>query len=256
MKKYYAERHGLLTKQLQIDFDELLQYFGQVYKYFCDKEYFEVATRGVWRQIPYTQDSEQILPPSLLPSPEVYFATCLQDKEVWPIWQYLEEYDEQKEEFAEQINNILRAYKEGYYLEPTNGFIMQIPNGALREQLEYDGSDLPDSVYEQLATATEMYYRFDANLEQKKKAINILADILESEREEVKDTLNAEYEVPKNEHDKLIFGIVNGYNIRHNRADQKNDYSKEIWYDWMMQYYTSVIIAFYKLKNKYTDIDF
>ena len=82
MKKYYAERHGLLTKQLQIDFDELLQYFGQVYKYFCDKEYFEVATRGVWRQIPYTQDSEQILPPSLLPSPEVYFATCLQDKEV------------------------------------------------------------------------------------------------------------------------------------------------------------------------------
>lgn len=87
---------------------------------------------------------------------------------------------------------------------------MQMPNGALRELLEYDGSDLPDSVYLQLATATEMYYRFDANLEQKKKAINILADILESEREEVKDLLNAEYELPKNEHDKLIFGIVNG----------------------------------------------
>lgn len=53
--------------------------------------------------------------------------------------------------------------------------------------------DLPDSVLyeEQLATATEMYYRFDANLEQK-KAINILADILESEREEVKDTLNGQ----------------------------------------------------------------
>ena len=214
MKKYYAERHGLLTKQLQIDFDELLQYFRQVHKYFCDKEYFEVATRGVWRQIPYTQDSEQVLPPSLLPSPEVYFATRLQDKEVWPIWQYLEEYDEQ-----------------------TLFSVIEI-------------------VYEQLATATEMYYRFDANLEQKKKAINILADILESEREEVKDIFNAEYEVPKNEHDKLIFGIVNGYNIRHNRAGQKSDYSKEIWYDWMMQYYTSVIIAFYKLKNKHNDIDF
>ena len=65
-----------------------------------------------------------------------------------------------------------------------------------------------------------------------------------------------EYEVPKNEHDKLIFSIVNGYNIRHNRAGQKSDYRKEIWYDWMMQYYTSVIIAFYKLKNKHNDIDF
>ena len=38
MKKYYAERHGLLTQQLQIDFDELLQYFRQVHKYFYDKD--------------------------------------------------------------------------------------------------------------------------------------------------------------------------------------------------------------------------
>lgn len=284
MKKYYAERHGLITKQLQIDFEELLEYFRQIYKYFCDKDYFKVAIDGVWKQMSYGQDPEQIIAPSMAPSAEVYFATRLQSKEIWPIWQYLEEYDEAtlftvieilydhigiynyetdefeselpKREFSEQINNILRAYDKGYYLEPTNGFIMRIPNGALCEQLKYDGFDLPDSIYEQLATATEMYYRFDANQEQKKKAINILADILENEREEVKELLNVEYEIPKNDHDKLIFGIVNGFNIRHNRADQKSDYSKEIWYDWMMQYYTSVIITFYKLKNKHTEIDF
>ncbi|MBR1633630.1 MAG: hypothetical protein IJ682_01060 [Lachnospiraceae bacterium] len=284
MKKYYAERHGLLTRKLQIDFDDLLQYFGHVYNYFDGKKYFEVSTKGVRRRMPQASGFERDLPPSLLPSPEVYFATRLQDREIWPIRQHYEGYDEQtlfsvieilydhigvynfetdkfeneeqKAEFAEQINNILIAYEGGYYLEPRNGFIMQMPNGALREQLEYDGSDLPNSVYEQLATAAGMYYRFDANLEQKKKAINILADILESEREEVKHILNAEYEVPKNEHDKLIFGIVNGYNIRHNRADQKSDYSREIWYDWMMQYYTSVIIAFYKLKSKYVKIVF
>lgn len=284
MKKYYAERHGLITKQLQIDFEELLEYFRQIYKYFCDKDYFKVAIDGVWKQMSYGQDPEQIIAPSMAPSAEVYFATRLQSKEIWPIWQYLEDYDEAtlftvieilydhigiynyetdefeselpKREFSEQINNILRAYDKGYYLEPTNGFIMRIPNGALCEQLKYDGFDLPSSIYEQLATATEMYYRFDANQEQKKKAINILADILENEREEVKELLNAEYEIPKNDHDKLIFGIVNGFNIRHNRADQKSDYSKEIWYDWMMQYYTSVIITFYKLKNKHTEIDF
>ena len=165
--------------------------------------------------------------------------------------------DKEAAQLMQEIQSGTQTTREPVYSMRANAHgINDLGNGALREQLEYDGSDLPDSVYEQLATATEMYYRFDANLEQKKKAINILADILESEREEVKDTLNAEYEVPKNEHDKLIFGIVNGYNIRHNRADQKNDYSKEIWYDWMMQYYTSVIIAFYKLKNKYTDIDF
>ena len=283
MKKYYAERHGLLTKRLQLDFNELLQYFGHIRKYFSEKGYFEVAEKGARTVNPYTEKEEQVLSPGLLPTPEVYFATHLQDKEVWPIWEHFERYDEQtlfsvieilydhigvynyiteefenkeqKAEFAEQINNILRAYKEGYYLEPTNGFVMQMPNGALRRQLEYDGSDMPDSVYGQLATATEMYYRFDAKLEQKKKAINILADILEKEREEVKDILNSEYEISKKEHDKLIFNIVNGYNIRHNNTEQKSDYSKEIWYDWMMQYYTSVIIAFYKLKNKYTNIN-
>ena len=37
MKKYYAERHGLLTKQLQIDFDELLQYFGLRRGYFSPR---------------------------------------------------------------------------------------------------------------------------------------------------------------------------------------------------------------------------
>lgn len=284
MKKYYAERHGLITEQLQIDFDELLKYFGQIYRYFGNKDYYKAAIEGVWKQIPYTGDSEQIIAPSMAPSAEVYFATRLQSKKVWPIWEYIEEYDEAtlfsvieilydhisiynydteeiecelpRKEFAEQINNVLRAYNNGYYLEPTNGFIMKMPNGALREQLKYDGSDLPNSVYEQLVAATEMYYRFDANQEQKKKAINILADILENEREDVKEVLNAEYEIPKNEHDKLIFGIVNGFNIRHNRAGQKGDYSREIWYDWMMQYYTSVIITFYKLKNKYTEIDF
>lgn len=284
MKKYYAERHGLITKQLQIDFEELLEYFRKIYKYFCNKDYFKVAIDGVWKQMSYGQNSKQIIAPSMAPSAEVYFATRLQSKEIWPIGQYLGDYDEAtlftvieilydhigiynyetdefeselpKREFSEQINNILRAYDKGYYLEPTNGFIMKIPNGALCEQLKYDGFDLPSSIYEQLATATEMYYRFDANQEQKKKAINILADILENEREEVKELLNVEYEIPKNDHDKLIFGIVNGFNIRHNRADQKSDYSKEIWYDWMMQYYTSVIITFYKLKNKHTEVDF
>ena len=53
----------------------------------------------------------------------------------------------------------------------------------------------------------------------------------------------------KDSKDRLIFGIVNEYNIRHNKADQKTDYSREIWYDWMMQYYTSTIITYCKLKK-------
>ena len=60
MKKYYAERHGLLTKQLQIDFDELLQYFRQVHKYFCDKEYFEVVIKDDWQGVRFDTDMEKM----------------------------------------------------------------------------------------------------------------------------------------------------------------------------------------------------
>ncbi len=284
MKKYYAERNGLITKQLQIDFMELLNYFEQIYLYFNNKDYFEIAFNGISKRVEYTNEIEQIVAPSMAPSPEVYFTTRLQRKNVWPILEYLEDYDEAilfsvieilydhiaiynedtkkiereipKKEFVEQINNVLRAYKDGYYLEPNNGIIMKIPNIALREQLKYDGSDLPKTVYEQLETASKMYYRFDANLEEKKKAINILADILEKERNAVKEILENEYEISEKEHDKLIFGIVNKFNIRHNNKNQIRDYSRETWYDWMMQYYTSVIITFYKLKNKYSELKF
>ena len=279
MKKYYSERNGLLNKKLELDLYNLLQYFGLLYKYFEKNGYFEYAQNGASRDIPYTNCKELIAAPTFIPSPEVYFTNVLQDKEVWPIWQYVEQYDEstlfsvieilydyigiynyqtdkvEKEEvqreYAEQINNLLKAYKDGFYLEPTNGYVMKLPNKALRKQLEYLGEDMPESIYGQLATASEMYYRFNSNLEQKKKAINILADILENERGALKDMLNEEYQIGKNEHDKLIFNIVNGFNIRHNRADQKSKYSKEIWYEWMMQYYTSVIIAFYKLRKEH-----
>lgn len=277
MKKYYAERKGLIRTNLQMDLDEVLSFFYQTYMYFYRKEYFESAINGVW--IKSYNEEKQILPPSLAPSAEVFFTTKLQSKMVYPISEYYESYQEEtlftvieilydhiayydyeteelikeepKKEFCEQINNILRLYKNGYYLEPQNGFIMEMPNEALKEQLAYEGDDMEDAVYKQLCIASEMYYRFDSNEEMKKKAINILADILESIREDVKNVLNSEYQINKKEHDRLIFDIVNNYNIRHNNEKQKTDYSKDIWYDWMMQYYTSTIITYYRLKSEY-----
>lgn len=104
-----------------------------------------------------------------------------------------------------------------------------------------------NAVYEQLITASEMFYRFNTASDKKKEAINVLAGILENVREEAKNLFNEEYNIAKNEHDALIFNVVNRYGIRHNNINQKNEYSKDIWYEWMMQYYTSTIIAFYKL---------
>lgn len=55
---------------------------------------------------------------------------------------------DEKALFSEQINNLLRSYKDGYYLERSNGFIMEMPNKALQEQLSYDGAELSEDVLE------------------------------------------------------------------------------------------------------------
>ena len=275
MKKYYAQRNGLLKEQWSIDFEKLLDLFKQTYDYYERKGCFKVAYSGVSRT--GYNGSVQIIPPTMSPSPQIYFEVQLQRNDVWPIYEYYEGYDEStlftvieilydhisvydydnekldttdvKEEFVGHINNILKAYKNGYYLVPSTGFIMEQPNQALQEQLEYSGKEMPEDVLESLKSASQNYYRFDSDGETKKKAIASLADILENVREEVKELFNSEYNIPKKEHDKLIFEIVNGYNIRHNNENQKTDYSKDVWYDWMMQYYTSTIIAFYKIKQ-------
>ena len=201
MKKYYAERKGLIKENLRMDFKELLSFFYQTYFYFSNKGYFQSAITGVY--IGSYDDERQILPPSLAPSAEVFFATKLQSKKVYPIHEYYEYYNEEtlftvieilydhiayydyeiqelisiepRKEFCEQINNILRLYKDGFYLEPQNGFIMELPNVALKEQLAYDGKDMGDDVYKKLCTASELYYRFDSNEEIKKKAIKYIS---------------------------------------------------------------------------------
>jgi hypothetical protein len=288
VKRYYAERKGLLKEPPQITLAELRKYFKKTYNFFNGKKYFENATEGI-RKNPRSSNTELLSSPSMSPAPDVYFLTRLNNSQIWPICKYCEycenyeydgyyegyteeilftvieilydhiaSYDYQsdkldtagpKAEYAEHINNILRLYGDGYYLEPTNGFITYLPNEALKEQLSYSGEDIPEPVLSRLSTATKMYYRFDSNMEEKKKAINILADILEKNRENLKDSLNQEYDVNKNEHDKMIFEIVNRFNIRHDRDNQLTEYKKDIWYDWMMQYYSSVIITYYKLEK-------
>lgn len=275
--KYYAERNSLIEYDLNISFEELKEYFFKVYQYFNNRNCFEAATKGIWIK-PQWEEEYQAIPPIFAPAPEIFFMNHLHSKTVYPIHEYYSFYsevelftvieilydtisvydyekkvletDEIKKDFATQVNNILQFYDEGYFLEPNSGTITKGVNDSLKMMLTEDLKELvSEDIMSQMRSAVKLYYRFDANLEIKKKAINIMADILEPLRSDLKDILNEKFEVNKNDHDKLIFEIVNGFNIRHNNARQKTNYEHEVWYDWMMQYYSSVIITYFKLKS-------
>ncbi|MBU3187916.1 hypothetical protein [Clostridium estertheticum] len=275
--KYYAERNGLLEENCDISFEDLKEYFNKIYNFFDNKEYFEVAIKGVWKsKSKYSDELYQVVPPLLSPDPTVFFINNLQSQEIYPIYTYYQNYTEEqlftvleilydkislydysksiletkpmKEEFAMQINNILKLYDVGYFLEPTSGTVTKGANEAVKHMLSEDYSEiLPTNVMTKMRSAIKMYYRFDSSMEYKKQAIVTLATILENQRDELKDILNKNFETNKNDHDKLIFNIVNEYEVRHDKPIEKTNYNHEIWYDWMMQYYTSVIIAYYRL---------
>lgn len=50
MKQYYAERNGLIADKLSLSLDELKTCFIHTYRYFGDKDYFEVAFNGIYEE--------------------------------------------------------------------------------------------------------------------------------------------------------------------------------------------------------------
>lgn len=280
MQYYYNKRHGLMPEnEMSVSLEQLQKFWKETYDYFKTNGFLQLAEAGV-------ENVKSKLALKMAPSPEQFLFTHTGRLNLYPItikklnecsesdtftlieiyynqveeckWETNEDdsfswhtkSDEPRRIYATYVNNILRFYKSGFYLEPTLGFIMPLPNEALKHQLKSIDEAIPDDVYQKLSEATKNYYRFDANIEGKRKAIASLADILESIREDLKNLFNEEYGIAKATHDNSIFQIVNNYCIRHNNKKQCSNYSTEIWFDWMMQNYTSVIIAFYRLLSK------
>jgi hypothetical protein len=143
------------------------------------------------------------------------------------------------------MNKYLRFYEDGYLLSD-KGYIINLPEDGLRKLISEDlPAETSDKTTEQVETAIKMFLRFDSNNEEKKKAINILADVLELYRKDV-DSYTTK------SHDKMIFGVVNEYGIRHNNLEIKEDYTKPVWYEWMFHYYLATIHAVLRLNQLYS----
>lgn len=267
--KYYLERNNIINSDYNIDFNKLKECFLDTYNYFKARGDFNSAFFGVYF------DDNQLEAPTMAPSPEVYFLKHLRDSKIYPIEDYYRRYiqvelftvieilhnhiarydiqileyerDSVQKEFREHINSILRFYDEGYFIN-RNGYVLELPNDALLELITSENKEIEsDMVTDKLKTAIKMYLHFTSNHEEKRKAINLLADILEPLRKELKVILHAEWEFNESQHDNLIFQIVNKFNIRHNNVVQS--YSEDIWFEWMFHYYISLIKTYYRLKK-------
>jgi hypothetical protein len=96
-----------------------------------------------------------------------------------------------------------------------------------------------ENVQGRIDAAIQKFRRRNGSLDDKRDAVKALADVLEFLREDVKKVITN-----KDEND--LFNIANNFGIRHHNDQQKTDYEKAIWYDWMFYHYLATTQAILK----------
>ncbi|EAW7076517.1 hypothetical protein NUA22_002752 [Listeria monocytogenes] len=278
-KEYYLERNGILDINVKLNFEELKESFYEIVKQHQLRGELDIAFNGITASI--DGEAPKYQSPTLTPSPAIFFRREMGDSKFKDIENTYKDYTEEqlftmieiiydhlaiynfedeeivseevKKTFSKDINAILKNYKEGYILNEKHGFVMENLNDSIKELInEKEPANMEGEVLSRYHFALKKYYRAGSDLEEKHSAIQKLALITESFRDELKKIWDSNVGNTM-DHDTLLFQVVNKFDIRHDNDKQLRDYTKEIWYDWMIQYHASIIITYYRLLQKYDE---
>jgi hypothetical protein len=100
-----------------------------------------------------------------------------------------------------------------------------------------------DEVANRIGTAVKNYRDRHASLDDRRKAVRGLADVLEY----LRPTLKAEM-LAGDEQD--LFNIANNFAIRHNNRQQRGDYDDATWLNWMFYVYLATAHALLRIRAR------
>jgi len=263
-KQYYSIRTGKIQDLANLNLESLLELFGSAYRGFERKGYFRE----------YLSDHIQH------ESIDVYIYRHVHKLNLWPIdmayenqrKKYSEEdlfdiieflYDNVskelgryggyhrelgRKEFRSEINDLLRYYPDGYEISE-EGEILRLPSTGLEYLLETAVPEIdPENVTTKIEAAIRKFRSFRSSLDDRRDAIHSLAAVFEFIRKKLKHVLST-----KDEND--LFNIANNFAIRHHNDEQKTNYDKKIWLDWMFYFYLATMHASLELIKKKEETD-
>lgn len=275
-RRYYSIRTGKNSLASQIDLPMFLRLFGDLYKSFLYKGYFQEAlgydcvdagqVAGKLGGDIEAQILRKVRKSNLWTIQDKY--TGYSEDDVFDIIEFLYDYvskpiegffhnyndcgwhyqtfsiETGRQEYRNEINDLLRDYTGGYELS-NEGEILALAERGLENLFQanlpvYD----PKNVEVRVNNAVLKFRRYRSSFEDRRDAIRDLADVLEFLRPKLKTVITK-----KDEND--IFIIANSFGIRHHNDTQKNDYDKSIWYSWMFYYYLATIHATLRLIEKH-----
>ena len=265
MKKYYSHRTGKNPEAIHLELPMFVKLFKTLYLDFLKNDYFYAKYGAVPGKLGADIESQMFLAirkSGLYPLEEkcnnyseddlfdvIEFLYDCVSKHTHGYNKYLDEYEDYyetsvgKQEFRERINHLLCDYREGYELSE-NGEILELPEQGLEDLVL---ANLPphdaENIEQRVESAILKFRRFRSSLDEKRDAVRDLADVLEFLRPQIKAVISK-----KDESD--LFNIANNFGIRHHNEEQKQDYDKAIWYNWMFYCYLATIHACVRLIKK------
>lgn len=146
-------------------------------------------------------------------------------------------------EFRTRLNEALAVHVPAMELSGGGRVVERAPD-ELRPLLD-EPVDLgvPSPLRDPLEGAIQQYRRRGATIQEKKAALALLASVLEPLRKDLDETI-------LRDDTQALFHIANGFNIRHNKRDQKRGYDSDVWLDWMFYVYLATARAIIKTLDR------
>lgn len=145
--------------------------------------------------------------------------------------------------FLNEINPILNNYDVGYELT-LDGYIRKLIDNGLESlvdtQQEYKTTD---GRTESTKDAKTTFFKYGSTEQEKRGAILEIGRQLEFLHKSNKLNLN------KNDASDL-FNLLNSFNLRHNKPDQKPNYDTDVFYPWIFYNLLAALDASLKLQTK------
>lgn len=137
--------------------------------------------------------------------------------------------------YRAKVNDLLSNYHPAFELV-SDGYVVEKADAGTEQIFEADVISSDSKVSGKIEAAIRAFRQFGASVADKEAAVIQLINLLEYLKPQVKLSM-----IRKDEAE--LLNIANNFALRHHDREQKDDYDKPVWLNWMFYVYLATVHA-------------